>query len=772
METSPQLRHDPIRAALIALALLYALLAGLKTVADYDLGWQLASGRYIVTHHSIPSVDVLSHTARGHEWIYPPFSGVILYAVARLGGWAALSWLNALACLAAVALLVLRGGRLTALLAILAVPAIAFRTEPRSEMFTTVLFAAFFGVLWRHYRGERTRLWLLPVLMALWVNLHTGFAAGLTLLAGYVLLELLEMPFVTGRAAAFSRLRQAAPWCALAGLATLVNPWGYRIYETLLRQAQAGELHGAFIGEWSSVRLNSAALEQLLDLRSSASGDWWLLLVALAAFAVAIFRRRLGPAVLLAGGAYLSMAHIRFQALFALLVVIIAGSLPGRSAGTKNTEPAAAAGAAPGWMQALRALAARREIPHALLAAATLLAGIRSYDLVSDRHYIVQGQLSLFGAGPSWWYPERAAEFLLREKIPGNIFNDFDLGGYLAWRIGPEYPDYVDSRYLPFGLDILLHKNHLVASPPDSPDWTAEADARHINLAIFSLSRYGQLENAPLLAFCSSRNWKPIYLDESSAIFLRVRPENEPWLRRLALDCRSALLAAPDVATDSPWGRAELYEFYSNAGSVFYVLSRDTEALAALDHAAELFPGDSNLHLIRGQFFEATGRPGEAELEYRASLELRHSDRAWYALGRLYATEHRYPEAAECMANSAELSNYDYDRYRVLGQIYLAMNAPQRALQAFDQAERHSPFEKGASSIGVDFHAILAEDRARAWRSAGNLARATSYAEQAVHLTPESPARWQLLADLYFAQGRSDAAAQARQHAVALVAPK
>ena len=772
METSSQLRRDPIRAALIGLALIYALLAGLKTVADYDLGWQLATGRYIVTHYSIPSVDVLSQTARGNEWIYPPFSGVVLYAMARLGGWAALSWLNALACLAAVALLVVPGGRLTALLAILAVPAISFRTEPRSEMFTTVLFTAFFGLLWRQYRGERARLWFLPVLMALWVNLHTGFAAGLALVGGYALLEVLEMPFAPGRAAAISRLRQAAPWCALAALATLVNPWGYRIYEALLRQSQAGELHEAFIAEWSGVRLNSAALEQFLDLRSSANGDWWLLLVAVAAIAVAIFRRRLGPAVLLAGGAYLSMAHIRFQALFAILVVTIAGSLPGRIAGAQMTAPADAAGASPGWIRVLRALAARREFSYALLAAAALLVSIRNYDLVSDRHYLVQGQLSLFGAGPSWWYPERAAEFLLREKIPGNIFNDFDLGGYLAWRIGPAYPDYVDSRYLPFGLEVLLHKNHLMASPPDSPDWTAEVDARHINLAIFSLSRYGELENAPLVAFCSSRNWKPVYLDEVSAVFLRVRPENEPWLRRLTLDCRSAQLAAPDVSTDSPWGRAELYEFYSNAGSVFYVLSRDSEALAALDHAEELFPGDPSLHLIRGEFFEATGHAAQAEQEYRTSLGITRTDRGWYALGRLYATEHRYPEAAECMANSAELSVYDYDRYRVLGQIYLAMNAPQRALEAFDRAQRRSPFEKGASPLGVDFHAILAEDRARAWRATGDLARATSYAEQAVQLSPNSPSRWQFLADLYTAQGKPDAAAQARQHAAALAGSK
>jgi tetratricopeptide (TPR) repeat protein len=781
MGTFPSWRRDPIRASLIALALLYALLAGLKTVADPDLGWQLATGRYIIEHHAIPSTDVLSHTARGNEWIYPPFSGVFLYVLARLGGWAALSWLNALACMAVVALLVFSGGRLTALLAILAIPAIDYRTEPRSELFTTVLFAASFCILWRHYRGERARLWLLPVLMLLWVNLHTGFAAGLALLAGYVLLELLELPFAAQRAPALARLRRAAPWCAFAVLATLVNPWGYRMYTALARQSQAGELHGSFIGEWSSVRLNSAALEQFLNPRSSASGDWWLLLIAAGAAAVALWRKRLGPALLLAAGAYLSLAHIRFQALFAILVVTIAGSLPGRSEGASES---AAASAPSQWTRSLRGLASRSDLLPAVVVVAALLVGLRGYDLISNRHYILQGQLSLFGAGPSWWYPERAAEFLRREKLPGNVFNDFDLGGYLAFRIGPEYPDYVDSRYLPFGTDFLLHKNHLMASPPDSADWEAEANSRNINLAIFSLSRIGQLENVPLAAFCGSHTWKPVYLDEVSVIFLRVRPENEPWLSRLAFDCSEvhlplwltahdvrpdlrAKLSPPNISSDSWSGRAALFEFFANAGSVLYVLSRDADAAFALDSANDLFPADPNVHLIRGQFFEATGHPAEAEQEYRTSLEIAHTDAAWYALGRLYGAQHRYAEAAECLEHSAEISVRDYDRYRVLGQIFLVMKKPQQALEAFDRAERRSPFEKGASVLGVEFHARLAENRAHAWNMLGDTARATTYAEEAVRLTPENPGRWQVLADLYTVQGRADDAARARQHAAA-----
>ena len=48
---------------LCLVALGYALLAGLRTVTDWDLGWQLATGRWVVQHHHIPSTDVFSYTA-------------------------------------------------------------------------------------------------------------------------------------------------------------------------------------------------------------------------------------------------------------------------------------------------------------------------------------------------------------------------------------------------------------------------------------------------------------------------------------------------------------------------------------------------------------------------------------------------------------------------------------------------------------------------------------------------------------------------------------
>ena len=114
-----------------------------------------------------------------------------------------------------MALLLRRGSAVSAAIAILAVPLIAWRTAPRADMFTVVLFAAFLSLLWENYQTGRARLWLLPLLMVAWVNLHLGFSAGLALMGMYVVTELLESLFgAERRRAALERLRRAYPMVA------------------------------------------------------------------------------------------------------------------------------------------------------------------------------------------------------------------------------------------------------------------------------------------------------------------------------------------------------------------------------------------------------------------------------------------------------------------------------------------------------------------------------------------------------------------------------
>ena len=638
-------RRPVIYAAwfLAAIALIYALLAGLHTLQDFDLGWQLATGRWVLQHHQIFSADVFSYTAAGAPWIYPALSGIVFYLTYLAGGYALLSWMGAAVCAATVALLIRRNHIASAALALVAVPLIASRTQPRAEMFTTLLFGAFLSLLWRHYLNGhhpafRSNLWLLPALMIAWVNLHLGFIAGLGLCAAYLMLEVLELPFPEKRSAMRSRLRRAWPWLAMTLAATAFNPWGASIYRALARQQQAQSLHSQWVVEWQGIHPSWSSLRQALDARDPQSAFWWLAGVALLCAALALWRKRIGAAALLLASLYFSIQHVRLEALFACVAVVLGGSLLSevwaneiwdneiwanaesrrsptppleRSRKKKNT-PSLQAPRRP-WKPAALLL---------LTAALASLAAVRARDLVTNRYYLGSTQLSLFGPGISWWFPERALQFVQREKLPANIFNTYSLGGYLTWRLFPEYRDYIDSRALPFGPEIFFRAYDLSVQSPDSSLWQQEADSRDLNTIVVPLARYDGIALFPQLrAFCASPVWRPVYMDEVSAVFVRHTQQTAALVDRLQIDCDKVAFTPPqDLLAANSRGRAELFNFWANSAEILYTLGRYPEAFTNLDRAQSIFADSGHLHLLRGLALQRIGRSAEAEAELRTSL--------------------------------------------------------------------------------------------------------------------------------------------------------
>jgi tetratricopeptide (TPR) repeat protein len=764
------------RAFLAAVAICYALLAGLHTVQDFDLGWQLATGRWVVQHHHVFSADVFSYTASGQPWIYPVLSSIAFFLSYLAGGYALLSWMGAITCAGTVTLLARRQRLIGCILAVAAVPLIANRTQPRAEMFTPILFAAFLTLLWQHYRGGQARLWLLPILMVGWVNLHLGFVAGLAICAGYVLLEILDLLFPVKREAALGRLRQACPWMATTVIATLINPWSASIYLTLVRQARAQSLHSAWIVEWGDIRPSWASLHQALDWRDPQSSFWWLMFAVVVSVCLALWRKRWGAAVLLIAAAYFTLQHVRLQALFACVVAVIGGTLLDD---VRSDEPAHnEVRHSPAWPFALRRTQLATAGTLLVTIAVTGMAVVRSCDLVSNRYYMRSTQLSLFGTGLSWWYPERAVEFLQRERLPGNVFNGYSLGGFLTWRLFPEYRDYIDSRALPFGPQLFFRAYDLSVEPPDSSAWQREAEARGINTIIVPLARYQGMTLFPQLqAFCRSQSWRPVYLDEVSAIFVRRTPDTTALIDRLQLNCEtksfglpadlSALQSSSLPLSSFYRAKAELFNFLANAGGVLYSLERYPEALAYLDRAQSLFGDNANVHLLRALVFQQSSRAAEAETEFRTSLRLEPSDESWFDFGLFYMTQQRYAEAAEVFRQSAGSSSRPHEMWMMLGQADLQMRQPEPALQAFDKAVDSSPFGAEGESLGTSFNSLIATGRAKAWYQLGDVAQATTFQEEAVKLAPADAKLWLGLADLYEAQGRTTLAAQARLRAQA-----
>jgi hypothetical protein len=688
-------------------ALIYALFAGLRTVGDPDLGWQLATGRWIVEHHRVPFTDVLSYTANGREWIYPVLSQAFLYCAYAIGGYSLLSWLSAAACVGTVAILLRRAPLATAVLAVVAVPLVVATTPALASMFTEVLFAAFLSVLWHYHRSGSGPLWILPVLMGLWTNLHLGFVAGLGMCAAYVLLELGELLFGATRPAAMKRLRRATPWLIGTALATLVNPWGARVYLAIARQGDINRIHGKWISYWMPMRITPGTLADGFAWRVPGNELLWLIAVAVVAVFFALYLRRIAPALILGTSLYFVIHATRFQGPFAAIVVVVGGAMLSDAFEIRWIRRT--------WKR-LASVGGKLTVPVAMVLGSLLVAffvGERVWDLVSNRYYLrTPYQFAVFGAGESSWYPEQAATFMLREQLPANMFNDFNAGGFIAWKLGPAYLDYIDGRAVPFGGQQFLHAQELVNGDPNSVKWQAEAEARGINTVILSLHHEGGAGLVSVDKFCESTLWRAVYLDPQAEIVVRVSPDTAGLISRLQLDCSTVQFDQPPAASSSR-GRAEQFNYYLNAASLLIALGRDNDAMIPLAKAERIFSENAFLHYAKGIALQHTYHWNDAERELRASVELYSAD-APYALARLYDEQGRYAEEVAVLAPAVERSFQPYSLYLKLGLAQLAIRQPRSALKSFDQAEKWSPYIDEGYELGAAFREQIAEGRRRA----------------------------------------------------------
>jgi len=775
---SSLLRPRTVSLVLTILAMVYALFAGLRTINDVDMGFHLATGRYVMQHHVVPSTDVLSYTAAGTEWLYPPFAGVLLYGVFCAWGYSGLSWFCALVLLATVAYVLYNGGHLenglAAILAILAMQSLAWRTSPRPDLFTQLFFAVFLVRLWSFYRcdaaglddkkaaqlrRERMQLWVLPPLMLLWVNFHPAFVAGLALLFAYLVSEGIDLIFPERRSAVLLRLQQAWPALAATVLTTLVNPYGFRIFKASLLIGGVQHTNmpsSSVVWEWQPQQLSPAIFAQALNWRNPDSSYWWLGLVALAVIVLAFVRRQFGTAFLMSAALYASLAHKRLQGLFAIVVVVVGSAVLAES--MKNRESRRVKATPKRWEL-------WNSVPLLAMSAICLLTCVRIADLISSRPYIEGVTTTQFGPGESWWFPERAVAFIEREHLPGNVFQGYVLGGFTAWRLGPAYRDFVDGRFDHLAPAVVTEEQNLISSPFDSSLWKSEADRRGINILFFSLARVFNEETPPLMSLCQSQEWRPVYMDDVSIVLLRNRTANRIWIDRDAVNCQTHSFVPPPRAS-----RLELSNFYANAGNILMQLGRQNEAVDALVRAEALTPDDPSTHLALGGFYEAQQHLRDAEREFKAALSIQGDNEMYlYMIGHFYATHGRYAEARPFLAAAAQLATMPASAYCLLGVVDVGVRQPQQALKDLAKAEElGAANSRGREDRNAGLSVQIAETRAEAYTQLGEWQRAIEFRQDAIRENPDNASMWESLAELYDRTGQRALADQTRKRASAL----
>jgi len=467
-------------AAILAILVAKAFWTCRDRIADTDLWWHLRNAQYMLAHRSFPTTDTYSFTAAGSPWIdHSWLSEVIYYSAYRTLGLRGVFviFTLAIATLTIVTFFLcmkrtrdpFAAGVMTILGGLLAM--VGF--TPRAQNFGWLCFVAVFAILLRFRSAREAPLWLIPPLFCLWINCHPGWPMGIVLFAIMFLSGLIKSDI--GQLAAdpwrASDLKKLAVTAGLSVAALFINPFGWRLvlypFDVLLRQ----KLNVALGDEWASVNFND-------------SRGVFVIIMLVVVFATALLPRkqwRIDDVILTAFVLYCGLSHIRFLVLTGIVLPPI---LVNQIGNMSSYNPAH-----------------ERRIVNAIIitvVAVMLIAGFPTQQVLDT-------QVSVL-------FPVGAVSFLNSHPQKGNIFNQYEWGGFLEWNL-PQVPTFIDSRTDIFEYKGVLRDYFAISTFNDSQKLL---DKYKITYIVYPT-------HTPLAYFLANNaRWEQIYQDNQAIIYRRL----------------------------------------------------------------------------------------------------------------------------------------------------------------------------------------------------------------------------------------------------------
>lgn len=516
-----------IEKCLLALFLLVVAGLGVTRINSWDIFWQLQSGRYVLATKHFIRQDLFSLAANVPRYEHCWLHDVLFYLTFRAAGLAGLSVLKGvLVVMTAIALIAaarLRGASYAAIL-LLTLPVFvvtggAWHARPQIWSY---LFFALFLLFWEdHRRNGSKRIWFLLPLMVVWANLHAGAILAFPVALAWVVGEggdkWLGRSSQSGKA--YRRLCLVA---ILLPLASLLTPYGLDVLRTLVAAPNLGKSSGV-LGQMYNIDWRAMTFAR--------NPDFYYLLIAALLLLVAGWRRFALADLLLLGG--LGFMGLKLERHGPFFVMAMAALIPL-------------------YLDAAVAPLQARLTPPLLRigkAGAFILAVV----------LLVHWGRPLYRARGAWRtglvegrYPVKAAEFVSENHLPANLFNSYEWGGYLMWKLYPAYRVFWDGRQdsasmFRQGLALMWGQH-----------WREILDRNGVDTIVLKSLSDDDGGHYPILDIMrASPDWALVFNGVSSLVFVRRQAMGTAWLKghELSKDrVEDTLLSeARLVSSRSPW---------------------------------------------------------------------------------------------------------------------------------------------------------------------------------------------------------------------------
>jgi len=662
------------RTALVCLTLILVLFFSIHKIESRDFGWLLKTGQYIYENHHVPRADFYSFTAHGNKYIDSHWLfQLLLYVSYRLLGIAGPTLLMAGILLLAFGTVYFIGHDkekyvITPAFMVAGIVVASERFIVRPHLVTLLLFSIYFLVLERYRKRGGRAIFLLPLFHLVWVNMHGLFVLGLILTALYLGVAILEWKVrLPGRREEEHKFRGKMYYGWLAAVLILMvcesflSPYGVDValYPVTLAQELLSEANvvATSVGELSS------PLAGLDISRAERYFKWMICLVPLT-FLLNLRRLNLLHICLFAVFLYLALGARRNMDLFAVVAVPIA---------VINVC---------GFMDELFGLFKRFNVSR-LFAAAQPVASLiimtgmvyMMLRLATDRYYISDRDLTRFGFGPAEdAYPVRAANFLEAAGVQGRMFNDPSDGGYLIWRFYPERKVYFDGRWEVYGNRFFENFKHVCSSPDLFEKQAAPMEIRYALLP----HSVGYLQRL-IRHMADSPQWKPVYFDAVSLVFVKNVPENAEVIEGFAIDFATFENEKDRFHALLP----------ADIGDPHFSGSRSMPVRIADRIPGLRYPFEE---IARANFYLTFGYHDTARLLYEQALKIYPDCEIAHArLGTVYLRQRLYPLALAQFETVDRLNPRSIANLMNLGHLNLVIGRVDEAEEYFERAKKLDP---------------------------------------------------------------------------------
>jgi hypothetical protein len=516
----------------VLLGLLTCTTLSTRLLGDAGIGWHIRTGQLILATHAVPRVDPFSASMARQpfarewfawEWLYDVLAGW-LDTAAGLNGVVLFTALIIALVFAWTFRLMLRRGTnvfVAVVLVLVAASAAMIHFLARPHVVSWLFTVAWFSILESSEKscrgsdpsgcaqtsirtGRTWLLWLLPLLMVVWVNVHGGFLLGFALLAIYWCgaawqwLRLKQDRFedVLRKLRLARRVRVLTAIAFLSAAATLVNPYGFKLHVHIYHYLSNRFLMD-HIDEFQSPNFHLIAQKCFAALLL-------LTLVALAAKARAISLSQ-GLVVLFA--VYSGLYASRNIPVSSLLLVLVIGPYLSdamqRFAEKRTKWRAFASG---GFLQRMSAIELQLR-GHFFSIAAIALACL----VVAHGGALLGNNLGTnFDAKR---FPVAAVNYLEENDVQRPVVSPDYWGGYLIYRLYPRARMVVDDRHDFYGEEFLKSYLRMVHVEPGWKDFLDQHQARCV-----IVPRNSALANI----LVETAGWQSIYRDDVANVFVRA----------------------------------------------------------------------------------------------------------------------------------------------------------------------------------------------------------------------------------------------------------